>query len=106
MAERDLPTGQLAWRAFRLTEKAVSLVRSGRLDDAISVVDNRERLLNLLATRADVSEADLALLREADKTNEVLLGLMVEVRERLREEISRAHKGAEAHRAYHSGQVK
>lgn len=106
MAEKPLVTGQLAWRAFRLTEKAISMMQTGRIDDAVALVENRDRLMNLLATRADVTEADYALLKEADKLNAILLDLMLEARERLREEIGRTHQNATAHRAYQSGQVK
>ena len=106
MSEHSLATGQLSWKVFRLTEKAVSLIESGRLEDAIAVVDNRERLLNLLATRADVTPADQSILAQTESLNEVLLKKFTEVREKLRQEISRTHQDSEAHRAYHSGQVK
>lgn len=106
MSDRGLATGQLSWKVFRLTEKAISLVDSGRLEDAVSVVDNRERLLNLLATRADVNENDRDILAQTDKLNEVLLKKFTDARETLRQEISRTHQNGELNRAYHSGQVK
>jgi len=106
MSNAPMATGQLSWKVFRLTEKAISLVGSGRLEDAIGVIDNRERLLNLLATRADISQADRDILAETDKLNEVLLKKFTDAREALRQEISRTHQSGEAHKAYHSGQVK
>lgn len=106
MSENGLATEQLSWKVFRLTEKAISLVDSGRLEDAISVVDNRERLLNLLATRADINENDRDILAQTDQLNEVLLKKFTDARETLKQEISRTHQNGDAHRAYHSGQVK
>lgn len=106
MSDDSLATGQISWKVFRLTEKAVSLVDTGRLEDAIAVVDNRERLLNLLATRADISPADQQILQETDKLNEILLQKFTLARENLRREISSTHQKSDAHRAYHSGQVK
>lgn len=106
MSENGLATGQLSWKVFRLTEKALSLIDSGRLEDAIAVIDNRERLLNLLATRADVTSADQSILAQTESLNETLLKKFTEVRDKLKQEISRTHLDGEAHRAYHSGQVK
>lgn len=106
MSNDGLATGTLSWKVFRLTEKAISLLDSGRLDDAIAVVENRERLLNLLSTRADIEETDSSLLLEAEKLNQVLLLKFNEARERLKQEISQTHKGAEAHRAYQSNSLK
>jgi hypothetical protein len=106
MSENTLASGELSWKVFRLTEKAISLVDTGRIDDAISVVENRERLLNLLATRADITETDRDILAQTDKLNEILLQKFVDAREAMRQEIGRTHQGAEVNRAYHSGQVK
>ena len=106
MSENGLATGELSWKVFRLTEKAISLVDSGRLDDAILVIENRERLLNLLADRADINENDRDILGQTDKLNEVLLKKFTDAREELRQEISRNHQNGEVNRAYHSGQVK
>jgi ABC-type amino acid transport substrate-binding protein len=106
MSNDHLETGTLSWKVFRLTEKAISLLDSGRLDDAIAVIDNRERLLNLLSTRADVAATDSSLLLEAEKLNQILLLKFTEARERLRQEISQSHKNAELHRAYQSNTVK
>ncbi len=106
MAETELNTGSLAWKVYRLTEKAIQLIEATRVDDAIAVVDNRERLLNLLATRVDVTAADAELLGQAERLNQLLLTKFEEVRERLKREISQTHKNAEVHRAYHPTPVK
>lgn len=106
MVEDTLTTGNIAWKVYRLTEKAIQLLDAGRVDDAVAVVDNRERLLNLLATRADVTTGDADLLGQAERLNHVLLTKFEEVRERLKREIAQTHLNAEAHRAYHPGSVK
>lgn len=105
-SENALPTGQLSWRVFQLTEKAIALIDSGRVDDAVAVVENRERLLNLLATRADITTDDTEILQDAEKLNSTLLAKFTEARDEMRKELQRTQRGAEAHRAYHSGQVK
>lgn len=106
MSEHSLETGHLSWKVFRLTEKAISLVDSGKLEDAIAVIDNRERLLNLITTRSDLSAADQDILAQTDKLNQVLLQKFLEAREAIKQEISRTHQSGDVHRAYHSGQVK
>ncbi len=106
MSEKKLETSHLTWRILRLTEKALALLESNQLDDALAVVDNRERAMNLLATRADITTADAAILIEVDKLNERLLEKFVETREKIQQEISTTHKQGTAPRAYHSNQVK
>lgn len=106
MSEKALDTSHLTWRVLRLTEKAITLLDSGRLDDALAVVDNRERALNLLATRADITDADATILQEVDKLNTRLLEKFVEAKEQLQRDIATQHKQGSAHRAYHSNQVK
>ena len=82
------------------------LIDSGKLDDALALVDNRERALNLLASRADVTAADATILQEVDKLNTQLLEKFLEVRENLQRDIATQHKQGTAHRAYQSTQVK
>jgi hypothetical protein len=106
MSEKKLETSHLTWRVLRLTEKAITLLDSGRLDDALALIDNRERALNLLATRADITTADATILNEVDKLNERLLAKFLEAREQLKREITTQHKQGSAHRAYHPNQVK
>jgi hypothetical protein len=106
MSEKKLETSHLTWKVLRLTEKAITLLDSGRMDDALELVDNRERALNLLASRADIGPADLTILAEVDKLNEKLLAKFVEARDLLKQDIASQHKQGNAHRAYHSNQVK
>ncbi len=106
MNEKKIETSHLTWRVLRLTEKAITLLESGRLEDAIAVVDNRERALNLLASRADITVADVTILNEIDKLNEVLLNMFVQSREQTQRDIASTHKNSKAHRSYQSNQVK
>ena len=106
MSEKKLETSHLTWKILRLTEKALVLLESGRVDDAMAVVDNRERAMNLLATRADVSAADAEILTEVDKLNQRLLEKFLETREQMQKDIATTHKQGTAHKAYHSSQVK
>lgn len=106
MSEKKLETSHLTWRVLRITEKAITLLDSGRLDDALALIDNRERALNLLATRADITPADATILNEVDKLNERLLAKFVEAREQLKKDIATQHTQGQAHRAYHPNQVK
>ena len=106
MSEKKVETSHLTWKILRLTEKALTLLESSRLDDALAVVDNRERAMNLLATRADISEADAAILNEVDKLNQRLLEKFIETREQLQRDIATTHKQSTAHRSYQSNQVK
>jgi len=106
MSDKKLETSHLTWRILRLTEKAITLLDTGRIDDAMALVDNRERALNLLATRADITPADATILREIDKLNELLMAKFLEVREQIQKDIATTHKNGTAHRAYQSNQVK
>jgi len=106
MNEKKIETSHLTWKILRLTEKALTLLDSNRLDDALAVVDNRERAMNLLATRADITDADAAILGEVDKLNQRLLEKFIETREQLQRDIATTHKQSTAHRSYHSNQVK
>ncbi|MBY0516218.1 MAG: hypothetical protein K2P81_04880 [Bacteriovoracaceae bacterium] len=106
MSEKKIETSHLTWRVLRLTEKAITLLESGRVDDAIAVVDNRERALNLLATRADITVADVTILNEIDKLNEILLSKFIESKEQTQKDIASTHKNGTAHRSYQSNQVK
>ncbi len=105
MSER-METSHLTWRVLRLTEKAIGLLEAGRLDDAIEVVDNRERAMNLLATRADIGPQDGQILMQVEKLNDRLLLLFTQTKENLQRDLAATHKNGSAHRAYHSNQVK
>jgi hypothetical protein len=106
MADKDIETGHLAWKILRLTEKAITLLESGRVDDAMAIVDNRERALNILVNRQDITSAETTILQEIDKLNERLLSRFVEAKEQIQRDLSTTHKQGNAHRAYHSNQVK
>lgn len=106
MGDKNLETSHLAWRILRLTEKAISLLDSGRIDDAFAVVDNRERALNLLVSRKDITASDGTILQEVDKLNERLLEKFLEAKEQIQREIGTTHKQGTAHRAYQSNQLK
>jgi hypothetical protein len=97
---------QLIWKIFRLTENAISMIDAGKLDEALEIVDNRERALNIISKKSNLTEQDMQTLQGLDRLNNVLLEKFVQAREKLKSEIQTTHLNNEAHKAYHSGQVK
>ena len=102
----NIDKSQLVWKIQRLTETAISLVDSNKIDEALALVENRDRAMNILMKKNNISHDDFKSLQELDVLNNMLLEKFLAARERIKEEIQSAHKKSELHKAYHSGQVK
>lgn len=102
----NIDKSQLVWKIQRLTETAISLVDSNKIDEALALVENRDRAINILMKKNNISAEDFKSLQELDVLNNLLLEKFLAARERIREEIQSTHKNSEVHKAYHSGQVK
>ena len=96
----------LVWKIQRITESAISLVDSDRIDEALALVENRDRAINILMKKNNISLDDFKSLEDLDKLNSLLLEKFLAARDRIKSEIQATHKNNEAHKAYHSGQVK
>lgn len=102
----SIDKSQLVWKIQRLTETAISLVDSSKIDEALALVENRDRAMNILMKKNNISQDDFKSLQELDVLNNILLEKFLAARERIKDEIQNTHKNSELHKAYHSGQVK
>lgn len=102
----SIDKSQLVWKIQRLTETAISLVDSNKIDEALALVENRDRAMNILMKKNNISQDDFRSLQELDVLNNILLEKFLLARERIKEEIQSSRKNSELHKAYHSGQVK
>lgn len=94
-------------RVLTLTNKAISLLENNLIDDALAVIENRERALSLISSgKTNLTQEDYQILRDIAPLNDQLLTKLQEARKNVKEEISQTQKNSEAHKAYHSGQVK
>lgn len=97
---------QLVWKILRLTETAISLVDSNKIDEALALVENRDRAMNILMKKTSINNEDIQTLTNLDQLNTILLDKLIEARENLKNDIQATHKSNTVHKAYHSSQIK
>lgn len=102
----NIDQSQLVWKILRLTETAISLVDSNKIDEALALIENRDRAMSILMRKISINDEDIQTLTNLDKLNTVLLDKLINSRENLKNEIQSTHKTSTAHKAYHSGQTK
>jgi hypothetical protein len=101
-----IESSHLVWKILTLTEKAISLAESGQIDEALNVIENRERAMSILSGRQNISETDNQTLGQVGQLNEILLTKLIEAKDDLKREIGNTQRANKAHKSYHSNQVK
>jgi hypothetical protein len=97
---------QLIFGITRMTERAITLSEAGMIDDAMDVLDNRERAITILLDYQDIDLNFAPMLSHLDKLNEQLLNTLLTVREKTQSEVASAHKNNTASKAYQNNQLK
>jgi molecular chaperone GrpE (heat shock protein) len=103
---KTIPLEQLIFGITRMTERAISLIEAGMVEDALDVIDNRERALKILLEFQEIDNALAPMITHLDKLNEQLLEALQTVKIKTQSDVATAHKNTEVNKAYQTNQTK